>query len=313
MAKEKLFRETPFNGYNRDDVMEYIAEADRKHTEERAADIQEKNALAAEVEEKTKEIEKLNGVIDSLNFAIDEKTKAYDELSAEFDAFKEKHAPADGPTPEELTARNNEMAEKIEHLTAKLADAEKKVSEQEDQIRGYIETVCELQSAQQSSVDVRVKLGEAEKTIAEKDEKISFLQQGWEQYKRNYGKYLEIADSADRIVADAREEAAKILAAAEDSAAATKAAAQKEKETIIDNINGEIQLLIANAVKESGRIISAAEERAKLIKSNAISAANETREKLVLIKSSVSGILSNIDFAIMNIDPDKEKDEPKKD
>ena len=88
MAKEKIFRETPFNGYNRDDVMAYIAEIDKKNTELRAADVQEKNSLAADLEAKTQEVEKLNGVIDSLNFAVEEKAAAYDELAKEFEAYK---------------------------------------------------------------------------------------------------------------------------------------------------------------------------------------------------------------------------------
>ncbi len=307
MAKEKIFRETPFNGYNRDDVMAYIAEIDKKNTELRAADIQEKNSLAADLEAKTQEVEKLNGVIDSLNFAVEEKTAAYDELAKEFEAYKaETENKASLPAPETVEAEKKEYEAKIAALTAELEAAKAKISEQEEQIRSQIENICTLQATQDTSSLVRTKLDEAEKAIAEKDEKINFLQQGWEQYKKNYGRYLEIADSAEKIVADAHTEAGKILASAEENAAKTKAAALKEKQEILDNINGEIQMLISNAVKESGRIIASAEERARLIRSTAISAANETRDKLNLIKSSVSGILSNIDFAIMNIDPEKE-------
>ncbi len=307
MAKEKIFRETPFNGYNRDDVMAYIAEIDKKNTELRAADIQEKNSLAADLEAKTQEVEKLNGVIDSLNFAVEEKTAAYDELAKEFEAYKTENENKVGlPAPEAIEAEKKEYEAKIAALTAELEAAKAKISDQEDQIRSQIENICALQATQDTSSLVRARLDEAEKAIAQKDEKINFLQQGWEQYKKNYGKYLEIADSAEKIVADAHTEAGQILASAEESAAKTKAAALKEKQEILDNINGEIQMLISNAVKESGRIIASAEERARLIRSTAISAANETRDKLNLIKSSVSGILSNIDFAIMNIDPEKE-------
>jgi chromosome segregation ATPase len=307
MAKEKIFRETPFNGYNRDDVMAYIAEIDKKNTELRAADVQEKNSLAADLEAKTQEVEKLNGVIDSLNFAVEEKTAAYDELAKEFEAYKaENESKAALPDPEVVAAEKKEYEDKIAVLTAELEAAKAKISEQDDQIRSQIENICTLQATQDTSTAVRARLEDAEKSIAERDEKINFLQQGWEQYKKNYGKYMELAESAEKIINDAHSEAGKILASAEDSAAKTKAAALKEKQEILDNINGEIQMLISNAVKESGRIISSAEERARLIRSTAISAANETRDKLNLIKSSVSGILSNIDFAIMNIDPEKE-------
>ncbi len=307
MAKEKIFRETPFNGYNRDDVMAYIAEIDKKNTELRAADIQEKNSLAADLEAKVQEVEKLNGVIDSLNFAVEEKTAAYDELSAEFEAYKaEMEKKSNLPDPETIKAEKEELASKLAAVTEELAEARRTVYAQEEQIRTQLETICTLQATQDTSSLVRTRLDEAEKAIAQKDEKINFLQQGWEQYKKNYGKYLEVADSAEKIVADAHTEAGQILASAEESAAKTKAAALKEKQEILDNINGEIQMLISNAVKESGRIIASAEERARLIRSTAISAANETRDKLNLIKSSVSGILSNIDFAIMNIDPEKE-------
>ena len=37
MADEKLFRKTPFNGYNRDDVLQYLTDADLRQKEKIAA------------------------------------------------------------------------------------------------------------------------------------------------------------------------------------------------------------------------------------------------------------------------------------
>lgn len=302
MAKEKLFRETPFNGYNRDDVADYIAEMDKRNSQERQDDLEEIENLRASLEEKDAEIEKLNEVIRSLNFTLDEKNREMEAVTANAETeapepeTEEPEVPAaEEPVEKLIPVASPEQEAKIADLTAKLSEAKAVIADQEQQIREYIEKVCLLEAADHNDAEIQKKLSEAEAALEEKDRKIEFLRQGWEQYKKNYGKYMEVSDSADSILADAQKEAAKILEDARDSANLIKNSASKEKESIIEDINGEVQLLIANAIKESGRILSNAEEKAKSIRTDAESSTAKAKETLSGLQTSLAELIRQLE------------------
>ncbi|MBO5214187.1 MAG: hypothetical protein J6B86_05410 [Clostridia bacterium] len=165
MKKDKLFRETPFGGYKRADVLNYIDTADQAHRtavdelNDRILELNEalanaarqkealekeleiKTAYAAEAEalkeqmqEKDAQIEALLGQCQELTTQTDAVVQKCEELTAQLEAGKQ------GFTCERLQdgvcAAVTEKAEKI--LNDAAAEANKKISDAEEQASGIL-------------------------------------------------------------------------------------------------------------------------------------------------------------------------------
>ena len=165
MKNEKLFRETPFGGYKREDVLGYIEAADRAHKDamdelnERILDLNQKleeaagrmKALEKELEIKTgfaAEAETLRRELDEKNAQTEELLTRCNALSAQAEAVAktcealsdELNKSRDGFVCEKLSggvcAAVTEQANRI--LAEAEAEAKKKISDAEEQASGIV-------------------------------------------------------------------------------------------------------------------------------------------------------------------------------
>ena len=162
MPNDSLFRKTPFNGYNRDDVTEYILEQD-----ERISDL--KHAL-----------EKRNAEYKELKKKAEEKPANEDRLRQEIDNRDGMITVLDDMNRNELNARD----EKITELEKKLSDALKE--NEEDLFASQKENEAKLFEIQKELDAVRA-------LLSEKDEEIEKLKSESEKAKTESEEILKAA------------------------------------------------------------------------------------------------------------------------
>ena len=162
MPNDSLFRKTPFNGYNRDDVTEYILEQD-----ERISDL--KHAL-----------EKRNTEYEELKKKAEEKPANEDRLRQEIDNRDGMITVLDDMNRNELNARD----EKITELEKKLSDALKE--NEEDLFASQKENEAKLFEIQKELDAVRA-------LLSEKDEEIEKLKSESEKAKTESEEILKAA------------------------------------------------------------------------------------------------------------------------
>ncbi|MDF2685221.1 MAG: hypothetical protein K0S55_402 [Clostridia bacterium] len=317
MQNTKLFRETPFNGYNREDVVNYITKQDQETRELEENYKREVSASTTELAASKNEIEKLKSIIDTLNSTIEEKIESYNELNEEYNQLKNKLLEQSA-----VLTDKSEMADKLqdkfENLSNRYDDLNKKVNNQEkliselkeqneeqnNSIREYIEKVCILQAASDNDSTMKTRIAEYQRLLAEKDEKIKSLENNWDQCKKDYAVYIDVRNNVDKILNQAKAQADEIIKNANLESNDIIEAGKREKEAITSKINEELNSLLINATKESGRIIKNAKEQAENIITSARISTAETKEKLLQLKNSVNSIITGIDYAVINIDLD---------
>jgi chromosome segregation ATPase len=317
LQNTKLFRETPFNGYNREDVVNYITKQDQEARELEESYKRDLSVSAAELSSAKAEIEKLKSIIDTLNRTIEEKTESYNELNEEHNQLKNRLLEQSAALTEKSESAEK-LQEKFENLSNRYDDLNKKVNNQEkliselktqneeqsNSLREYIEKVCLLQAASDNDSTMKTKMAEYQRLLAEKDEKIKSLENNWDQCKRDYAVYIDVRNNVDKILNQAKAQADEIIRNADMKAGEIINEGKREKETITGKINEELNSILINATKESDRIIKNAKEHAENIINSAKLSTAETKEKLMQLKNSVSSIITGIDYAIINIDLD---------
>ena len=231
MSTQKLFRETAFNGYNRDDVREYIKKQDERIRELETSLADSEAIRASEQQEAQAEIEKLNGIIESLNGVLDEKNKENLELTEQVmqlknalleqaNALQEKVNAIELLRKElddvnamysELRANSDKQSEKIAEQSERLSALDDKNKQVEDDLRTYIERSEKLKNEAEGDLLAGSKLRELEATIAQKDERIKFLEDNWNQHKADYNVYTEVKNNVENILSGANKKADETL------------------------------------------------------------------------------------------------------
>ena len=333
LQSTKLFRETPFNGYNREDVVNYITKQDQETRELEENYRHEISSSTVELTATKEEIAKLKSIIDSLNRTISEKTESYDELYEEHNQLKNKFL-EQSTTLTDKSELVEKLQEKFEGLSSRYDDLYNKINdqanliselrtqneEQDNSLREYIEKVCNLQAASDNESATRIQITEYQRLIAEKDEKIKALENNWDNCKKDYTIYIDVRNNVDKILNQARLQADEIIKNANTEADEIIKSGNCEKDVITGKINEELNNLLTEATKESSRIIKSAKEQAEDIMTSAKMSTAETKEKLLQLKNSVNSIITGIDYAVININLDdklcfnsdqKIKEEPK--
>ena len=294
MAMEKMFRETPFNGYNRDDVNAYV----RKQDEEFKA---LESDLKRQFEDTQEENYKLKELVDTLNKKLEAQMQENLELSEEIMSLKnaeleknncicEKTAALD-----ELQRRNQELSELynklkgnaehqetlIKQQETKLTDLSDKNKEFEANLQNYIQNANKLREEAEAGLAINAKIAELNKIIEDKDNKIKALEANWNQCKKDYLLYQEVKNSVGKITDEAKKQAEAILSSANE---------KREK------------------------ILSDADIEAKNIVEKAKGGTAEIKEMLANLKNAVLEINTKIEYAQMSMDIDqyveKLKEEP---
>lgn len=291
MTIEKLFRETPFNGYNRDDVNAYLKKQDENFKEIEAS-------LRKQAEENDEENKKLSDLVDSLNKQIEEKIQENLELTEEVMRLKnaeleqsncicEKIAVID-----ELQAKNRELTELYDSLKGnaehqenllkqqetKLTSLSDKNKEFEENLQSYIRNANKLREEAEAGLAINAKVEELSKIIEEKDNKIKSLEASWEQCKKDYVLYQGVKNSVGKITDEAK----------------------KQAENIIGAANEKRESIIAEAHVSAAEIV----EKAK----------NETveiKDMLTNLKKAVLEINTKIEYAEMSMELDRYVDKLK--
>ena len=151
---KKLFRETPFNGYNRDDVLNYMKEQDEKLV-----------SLEAEAENAKNEKEKYKAEIENLKNTLAEERKYAEEAKASatniYEAEKIKGL------YEALKQENEKLKEEIKNQNDQKTISENSLIDDKKILEEEVATL------KQECEKLRNSLSEQENTIVEKIEKIS--------------------------------------------------------------------------------------------------------------------------------------------
>ncbi len=294
MAIEKMFRETPFNGYNRDDVNAYVRRQDEEFKEL-------ESDLRRQFDETNEENIKLNELVGSLNRQIEEKIQENLELTEEIlrlrnseleqtNCICEKTAVID-----ELQKKNKELEElynslkgNAEHQESilkqqetKLSDLSDKNKEFEANLQSYIQNANKLREEAEAGLAINSKIADLNKIIEEKDNKIKALEANWEQCKKDYLLYQEVKNSVSKITDEAKRQADSIVVAA-----------NEKREKILAEANNE-----ANGIVEKAKVGTV-----------------EIKEMLTNLKKAVLDINTKIEYAEMSMEldqyVDKLKEEP---
>ncbi len=285
MAMEKMFRETPFNGYNRDDVNAYVRRQDEEFKALEAD-------LKRQYEDTREENSKLKEIVDTLNKKLEEKMQENLELSESIMTLKnaeleknncicEKTAALD-----ELSKRNQELSELynklkgnaehqetlIKQQETKLTDLSDKNKEFEANLQSYIQNANKLREEAEAGLAINAKITELNKIIEEKDNKIKALEANWNQCKKDYLLYQEVKNSVGKITDEAKKQAESIINAA-----------NEKREKIISEANGEAEGIVEKAKGNTAEI----------------------KEMLANLKNAVLDINTKIEYAEMSMELDQ--------
>ena len=151
---KKLFRETPFNGYNRDDVLNYMKEQDEKLV-----------SLEAEAENAKNEKEKYKAEIENLKNTLAEERKYAEEAKASATNIYE--AEIIKGLYEALKQENEKLKEEIKNQNDQKTISENSLIDDKKILEEEVATL------KQECEKLRNSLSEQENTIVEKIEKIS--------------------------------------------------------------------------------------------------------------------------------------------
>ncbi len=269
MATEKLFRETPFNGYNREDVKAYLKDLDiqKKEFEERCRE--DCVRLEEQLESQKAEIEKLNGMLTELNERMTAKTDENLRLSSELLSLKNRELEQANIITEK-TEELLTLQKQLEQANLKIQAAEKKEKPSEsvgtvfeENIRRCIEKANRLKREVEQGYLRTSSEDEYKRKLEEKDKTIRDMEGRWEQCKKDYAVYLDVRNNAEQIKNDARSKAEQIIAEA-----------KKQADEII-----------LAAKQTSDRIIAEAKENEESI-----------RARVDSLKASVESIINTIQF-----------------
>lgn len=285
MAIEKTFRETPFNGYNRDDVNAFVRKRDEEFKETEAE-------LKSRCDELSEENSELNELVSSLNKQIEEKIHENFELTEEIMRLKNAELEQNNcicekvAVIEELQKKNRELEELYNSLKGnaehqenilkqqetKLSDLSDKNKEFEANLQSYIQNANKLREEAEAGLAINSKITELQKVIDEKDAKIKTLEASWEQCKKDYLLYQEVKNSVSKITDEAKRQA----------------------DSIISEANNKRERILSEASDEANGIVA----KAKV-------GTDEIKSMLGNLKKAVLDINTKIEFAEMSIDLDK--------
>lgn len=285
MTIEKTFRETPFNGYNRDDVNTYI----RKKDEEFKAVEAELNTKYDTIKE---ENERLHSLAESLNVRVEEQARENLELSEEVMRLRNSELEQNScicektAVIEELQKKNKQLEELYSNLKGdaehreeilrnqenRLSDLSDKNKEFEASLQDYIRNANKLKEEAEAGLAINNKIAELNEVISAKDEKIKELEENWEKCKKDYLLYREIKNRIEKITDEAK----------------------KQADTIISEAHTQRMQILSETEKEANEIV----EKAKY-------GTAEIRTMLANLKKAVFDINTKIEFAEMSIDSDK--------
>ena len=189
MGNDKLFRKALF-GYNKHDVNDYITELDKKHIIDKGEILAKYHEASAGLETTTQQCLDLQSAVEAKDFALETQKKEFMELSAEYEKYKSDSGNIirDAEDAISYAQMQSGLNDENEILNRKLAESEKKVLEQEQQITELIEKVCMLEAEKQYYSALREKLAAAEVQVLQKDEQIKIFRQSMDKYKTNYKK-----------------------------------------------------------------------------------------------------------------------------
>lgn len=232
MKKDKLFRETPFGGYKRDDVLKYIESLDRAHKEA---------------------VEELNDRILELNKSLDEAARRNESLEKEL-KIKTEFASETEKLKEELEFKNAQIQELLtqsEELSQKTETVVKQCEELAEQIQNRQGFHCEhLQNGICDAVSERANqiLAEAEETAKQQ---ISAAN-----------------EQASEILRKARIDAEAMVAEAQGQTDAIAQQLSAEAHNIIADTVREAKEIIGTAKNERNQILSDSAQSIGKIKGN---------------------------------------------
>lgn len=263
MAVEKLFRETPFNGYNRDDVKEYIKNSDIK-LKQFEEECRENCVLLEDQLSSLKSMnEELNIKVSSLNSELSEKREEILRLSSELEKFKNNEL-------EQLNIINRKNSE-VEELKKRLEELEKKFADIEsasvpspddfeNSIRQYLVRATKLKEEVEAGCGF-ISKEELYKELSEKDAKIKSLEDQLEQEKKERLSCEDIKNNVEKIKDDAKSEAAKIISDAAGEASRLRLETAQYCEKLISDakesersIRGRIDALKASVASIIGSV-----------------------------------------------------------
>lgn len=211
MATERILRETPFNGYNRDDVKAYIRKQDDK-----IKDLENSITLMGEEKEESelslkKEIERLNEEIRALNDTLSQRADENFTLS------------------EQIMKQKDTVIDQVAAIQQKTSDL--------DTLRAENEALKKDIDRQVESI-IKGKISEYESQIKAKDERIKFFEGIWDQAKKDYAVYTDVRKNVDEIMADAKSKAEEIISAANEEANAIRNKASEDRIKVDNDIDG---------------------------------------------------------------------------
>ena len=230
MKKETLFKETPFNGYKRDDVINYITELDTQLRD--AEQIYEKHIKesSAELNKVKFEFENLNRELTELKRVLDEKQEYINELNEQ------------NKNLTKSLEESREMAETLySGLSKQMNDAAEYSKKLEDKDTEYKKLEEYAKEILNQNNDLKSKNEEYKNSvngyiikISEQDALIEELRKKDAEYSKYIEEYLEIKNNIDSVLDDVI----------------------KKAEEIKQNANREAVKIIEDAKKERSRILN---------------------------------------------------------
>lgn len=292
MPEKELFRKTPFNGYNRDDVLNYMKEQDLRLTELNAENenlkkdgdkrLEEISALKKEIREKEKFIEETEKRVaeeggKTLREAAEKRQEEIDEISKETERLREENEQLkkeiehrDGMITVFDNIKENELTELREKIKAadEASERNEKIIEElktELAAANFVNSKSELEETKTALIVLRGKYDEL-KAAADEKEKIAEVLKSELLLK-------------DEVIKSFREE----MAFATEKL--NEAEAEKEK-AVTDMSNG-------NA--EAEELLRSAKIKSEYMVKNAEYFAYSTKERLISVKKSIDNALDNIE------------------
>ena len=165
----------------------------------------------------------------------------------------------------DTTKQSEQLAAQSEKLSA-LDDKNKQV---EDDLKTYIERSEQLKREAESDLLAGSKLRELEATIAQKDERIKFLESNWNMHKNDYNVYTEVKNNVSVILAEANKKAEDTVKEASEKAKNIIESANADREKTVTELKqrlSDLKLAVQN-IETSVDIASSELERTQAQKS----------------------------------------------
>ncbi len=212
-----------------------------------------------------------NALLEQAN-ALQEKVNAIELLRKELDDVNAMYS--------ELRANSDKQSEKIAEQSERLSALDDKNKQVEDDLRTYIERSEKLKNEAEGDLLAGSKLRELEATIAQKDERIKFLEDNWNQHKADYNVYTEVKNNVENILSGANKKADETLKNASMKAKQMLDSASEEREkTVLDlkkklsdlklaiqNIETSVDLTVSELDRKSDNKYQIPDDLLKLLK-----------------------------------------------